>query len=123
MAKETARKIDSKTIVKCNDLEIIEGDLNNPLWVMLTPQQKVKVVLDVDEYMSMMETLKKAMKENIDLKLEKEILSEFPIDYEDVRAVVLEEMKSSDKSIKEIVEKVKLEHPNLFYNLDLDKIF
>jgi hypothetical protein len=123
MAKETARKIDSKTIVECKDLEVIEGDLNNPLWVMITPDKKLKVAIDVDEYVSMMDTLKKAMKENIDLKLEREILSEFPIDYEDVKAVVLEEMKESDKSIKEIVEKVKLEHPNLFYNLDLDKIF
>jgi hypothetical protein len=69
-----------------------------------------------------METLKSVMKENLELKLEKAILSEFPIDYDDVKAVVLEEMKDSDKSIKEIVEKVKLEHPNLFYNLDLDKL-
>ena len=122
MAKETARKIDSKTIVKCKDFEVIEGDLNNPLWVVITPDKKLKVAIDVDEYISMMDALKKAMKENIDLKLEREILSEFPIDYEDVKAVVLEEMKESDKSIKEIVEKVKLEHPNLFYNLDLDKI-
>ncbi|WP_457561346.1 DUF2603 domain-containing protein [Caminibacter sp.] len=123
MAKQTAEKLNTKTVVKCNDLELLEGDLNSPLWVMVTPDEKLKVVLDVDEYMSMMEALKAAMKENIDLKLEREILSEFPIDYEDVRAVVLEEMKNSDKNIKEIVKKVKTEHPNLFYNLDIDKIF
>jgi hypothetical protein len=123
LAKQAAKKIEAKTVVKCKDLELLEGDLNAPLWVLITPDEKLKVVMDIDEYIGMMETLKQAMKENIDLKLEKEILSEFPIDYEDVRAVVLEEMKHSDKNISEIVKKVKTEHPNLFYNLDFDKIF
>ncbi|WP_457562012.1 DUF2603 domain-containing protein [Caminibacter pacificus] len=123
MARETAKKLETKTVVKCNDLEVLEGDLNSPLWVMVTPEEKLKVVMDIDEYMSMMEALKQAMKENIDLKLEKAILSEFPIDYEDVRAVVLEEMKNSDENIQEIVKKVKTQHPNLFYNLEIDKLF
>jgi delta-aminolevulinic acid dehydratase/porphobilinogen synthase len=122
MAKQTAEKLNVKTVVECKDLELLEGDLNEPMWVMVTPNKDLKVVLSPEEYISMMETLKSVMKENLELKLEKAILSEFPIDYDDVKAVVLEEMKDSDKSIKEIVEKVKLEHPNLFYNLDLDKI-
>ncbi len=123
MAKEIAKKINVKTLVECKDLEVLEGDLNSPTWVMITPDKKLKVVLDSEEYIDFMETLKTTLKENIELKLEKAILSEFPIDYDDVKAVVLEEMKKSDKSIQEIVEKVKLEHPNLFYNLDLEKIF
>jgi LEA14-like dessication related protein len=123
LARETAKKLETKTVVKCNDIEVLEGDLNSPLWVMVTPEEKLKVVMDIEEYMSMMEALKQAMKENIDLKLEKAILSEFPIDYEDVRAVVLEEMKNSDENIQEIVKKVKTQHPNLFYNLEIDKLF
>ncbi len=124
MAKEVAKNVNSNTIVKCNDLEIIEGDINSPLWVMVTPDEDLKVVLNVDEYMNLMENMKQIMKENFELKLEKAILSEFPIDYDDVKAVVLEELKDdSDKSINEVVQKVKTEHPNLFYNLQLDKIF
>ena len=123
MAKKTAQEINSKTVVKCNDLELIEGDLNSSLWVM-TANDKIKVVIDVDEYLTIMENTKKLLKENLELKLEKAILSEFPIDYDDVKAVVLEEMKKNeDKSIQEIVSKIKLEHPNLFYNLDIDKLF
>ncbi len=123
MAEKVAKKIDSQTIVRCNDLEVKQGDINSPLWVMEVGD-KIKVVMDVDEYIEFMEMSKKLLKENFELKLEKAILSEFPIDYDDVKAVVLEEMKhNEDKNIKEIVEKVKLEHPNLFYNLDLDKIF
>ena len=125
MAEKVAKKLNitEKTIVKCNDFEVVEGDLDNPLWI-LTIQDKLKVVLEVDEYMRLMESLKNVMKENFELKLEKAILSEFPVDYDDVKAVVLEEMKQNeDASINEIIDKVKLEHPNLFYNLDLDKIF
>jgi hypothetical protein len=124
MAKEIATKLNSNTIVKCNNLELIEGDINSPIWVLITPDDKLKVALEPDEYMKLMETLKEVMKENFELKLEKAILSEFPIDYDDVKAVVLEEMKEdNDKSIYEIVKKVKAEHPNLFYNLNIDKIF
>jgi hypothetical protein len=125
LAEKVVKKLNitEKTIVKCNDFEVVEGDLDNPLWI-LTIQDKLKVVLEVDEYMRLMESLKNVMKENFELKLEKAILSEFPVDYDDVKAVVLEEMKQNeDASINEIIDKVKLEHPNLFYNLDLDKIF
>ena len=120
---ETAKKLNTKTIVKCKDLEVVEGDLDNNLWVMEV-DGKLKVVLDVDEYIELMELTKKLMKENFELKLEKAILSEFPIDYDDVKAVVLEEMKKNpNMSIPEILKKIKLEHPNLFYNLELDKLF
>ena len=123
MANQTAEKLNTNTIVECKDLEVLQGDLSEPTWIMITPNEELKVVLDSKEYEKLLDSLKNALKENLELKLEKAILSEFPIDYDDVKAVVLEEMKKSDKPINEIVEKVKLEHPNLFYNLDLDKIF
>jgi len=125
LAEKVAKKLNlqEKTIVKCNNLEVLEGDLSSPLWI-LTHGDEIRVVLEVDEYMKLMDTLKNVMKENFELKLEKAILGEFPIDYDDVKAVVLEEMKQKeDATIDEILDKVKLEHPNLFYKLDLDKIF
>ena len=119
---KTAKKLNSKTIVECKDFEVIEGDLENPLWIMKI-KDEVKVVLDIDEYLKIMKLNEKLVKEIFELKLERAILSEFPIDYDDVKAVVLEEMKKDkDKSLEDIVDKIKLEHPNLFYNLDLDKI-
>ncbi len=120
---ERAKKINSKTIVKCKDFEVVEGDLNTNLWVMEI-DGKLKAVMDMDEYLEMMEMTKKLLKENFELKLEKAILSEFPIDYDDVKAVVLEEMKKNPEiNINEILNKIKLEHPNLFYNIELDKMF
>ncbi len=125
MAEKIAKKlnVNEKTIIKCNDVEVVEGDINNNLWI-LEVEDKLKVALDVDEYINLMENMKKIMKENLELKLERAILSEFPVDFDDVKAVVLEEMKhNDDKSIDEILDKVKLEHPNLFMNIDFDKIF
>jgi len=120
---ETAKKLDSKTIVKCKDLELIEGDLKNPLWIMQTDND-IKVVLDVNEYVQIMKMNEKLLKENFELKLERAILSQFPIDYDDVKAVVLKEMKkNNDKDLEEIVDQIKLEHPNLFYSLDVDRLF
>ena len=126
MAEKTIKKaeeFDVDTIVECNDLKVIKGDLNSSLWIMKVGD-KLKAVVDADEYMEFLENLNNLLNENLELRLERAILSEFPIDYEDVKAVVLEEMKKDEnKSIEEIVNKVKLEHPNLFYNLEIDNIF
>ena len=109
--------------MKCKDYEI-EGDLNNPLWILCYDEKRYKVAIDGGEYEKLIEMLKALMKENFELKLEKAILSEFPIDYEDVKAVVLEEMKKNPEAyIEDIIEKVKLEHPNLFYEIDFEKLF
>jgi len=117
-----AKKI-KKSIVKCKDLEFIEGDKNTSFWFMEV-DDKLKVVLDAKEYIDLINTLKQVMKENFELKLEREILSEFPIDYEDVKAVVLEKMKEDNNlAIKDVVEKIKIENPNLFFEMDLKKLF
>ena len=117
MANEVAKKLKSNTIIECKDFEVKEGSLDNKLWIEII-DDKLRVSLDVDEYISIMEALKKALKENIELKMEREIMMRGPKDFEDVKAVVLEEMKHSNKPISEIVEKVAREHPNLFYQLE-----
>ena len=123
MVEKIAKKIGKNTLIKCKEFELIEGDLKDDIWVVEV-NDEIRVALKAEEYLKEMELLKKSLKENFELKLEKAILSEFPIDYDDVKAVVLEEMKKNeDASIDEVVNRVKLEHPNLFYNLELDKIF
>jgi hypothetical protein len=110
-------------IIECKDYELKEGDKNSKLWV-IEIDGKTKIALDVEEYISLMESMKKLMKEVFELKLEKAILSEFPIDYDDVKAVVLEEMKENpDMNLHDIVKKIKTEHPNLFYDINVDNIF
>jgi len=125
LAEKIAKKLElnEKTVIECKNYEVIEGNEENSLWILDTGE-KLKVAVDADEYVKMMELVKNLMKENFELRLEKAILSEFPVDYDDVKAVVLEEMKKdSQADIEEVVDKIKLEHPNLFYQIDLDKIF
>ena len=117
MASEIAEKLNSDTIVECKEIEVKKGSLENKLWIEIVDENKVRVSLEIDEYLSIMETLKKALKENVELKLEREILARAPKDFEDVKAVVLEEMKKSNESIYKIVDKVAREHSNLFYQL------
>jgi hypothetical protein len=110
-------------IIECKDYELKEGDQNSSLWIIKI-NGKTKVALEFDEYVLLMEEMKKLMKENFELKLEKAILSEFPIDYDDVKAVVLEEMKNNpDMNLNDLVKKIKTEHPNLFYDINMDNIF
>jgi hypothetical protein len=110
-------------IIECKEYELKEGDKNSSLW-LIEIDDKPKIALDFDEYISIMESMKKLMKENFELKLEKAILSEFPIDYDDVKAVVLEEMKENpNMNLNDIVKKIKIEHPNLFYDINMDNIF
>ncbi|GAX87268.1 conserved hypothetical protein [Lebetimonas natsushimae] len=110
-------------IIECKEYELKEGDKNSSLW-LIEIDGKPKVALDFEEYISLMESMKKLMKEVFELKLEKAILSEFPIDYDDVKAVVLEEMKKNpDMNLNDIVKKIKTEHPNLFYDINMDNIF
>ena len=125
MAEKIAEKLNitDKTVIECKDYELLQGDMKNPLWI-LKIHDELRVVLEVDEYMRLLETLKNIMKENFELKLEQAILSEFPVDYDDVKAVVLEEMKkNSEASVDEILDKVKLEHPNLFFKVELEELF
>jgi len=125
LAEKIAEKLNitDKTVIECKDYELLRGDMKNPLWI-LKIHDELRVVLEVDEYMQFLETLKNIMKENFELKLEQAILSEFPVDYDDVKAVVLEEMKkNSEASVDEILDKVKLEHPNLFFKVELEELF
>ncbi|WP_024787873.1 MULTISPECIES: DUF2603 domain-containing protein [unclassified Lebetimonas] len=121
---EKIKKISpNPAIIKCMDYELKEGDKKSSLWI-IEIDDKIKVALNFEEYISLIEGMKKLLKENFDLKLEKAILSEFPIDYDDVKAVVLEEMKEyPDKNINDVVRKIKTEHPNLFYDINVDNIF
>ena len=54
------------------------------------------------------------------MKLEKSILQQLPLDFQDVWAVAMEEIGKSKKNeidFDKLVKKIKKEHPNLFLDL------
>jgi regulator of replication initiation timing len=117
--------ISHRTIVKIKDnqLELIDGDLNDKPWVVLDEDENLNILQNAREYIEVHQLLEKLIEENFELKLEKAILTRAPKDYEDVKAVVLEEMRESgNEDIEETIESIQKKHPNLFLNFSFDDL-
>ncbi len=95
----------------------VDKDDNNKLYAFVPTEILTKIL----------NTTKEAQQENFNLKLEKTIWQNIPIDFEDVRVVAMDEIrklaaKQGDKTVvsvnlEELIQKIKSEHPNLFLNI------
>ncbi len=122
-------------IKKTNDKNIKELHLQNGSWKSDDPwfaidkdaNTKAYAFIPAKAFSQMIQTLKNTQKENFDLKLEKTIWQNVPIDFEDVWIVAMEEIRNKaieqDPSkpisvdLDKLVENIKDEHPNLFIDL------
>ncbi len=96
-------------------------------WFVIDENQKLHTMISIDSIHKLIENFKKLQQDNFDLKLEKTILQHVPIDYQDVWAVAMDEIKKlankngNEKSLnvdlEKLLRKIKKEHPNLFLNL------
>ena len=89
-------------------------------WLVYDEKQKLHALLSIDTLTKMIEHFKKAEQETLFLKLEKSILQQLPLDFQDVWTVATEEIKKSKKSeidFDKLVKKIKKDHPNLFLDL------
>ncbi len=89
-------------------------------WLVYDENQKLHALLSIETLSKMVEHYKKAEQETLFLKLEKSILQQLPLDFQDVWAVAMEEIEKSKKSemdFDRLVKKIKKEHPNLFLDL------
>jgi len=83
----------------------------------------------IDTFLQIIQSLQKAQEENFNLKLEKTIWQNIPLDFNDVWTVAMTEIKkqienSKDKktigiNTEKIVQDIKKKYPNLFLNLDM----
>jgi hypothetical protein len=110
-------KLNPQTEVKINDIdvEVLKGKLSEKPWFIESKGENY-VLLEEAQYAKIIEFLNKILDENIELKLEQRIMSEFPVDFEDVKTVVKKEMDESKLNIVEAVKKVRKKYPNLFHN-------
>ena len=128
MVDEVRKTLDisHRTIVKIKDnkLELVDGSLENKPWIVIDENENLNILEDANEYMEIRQLLNKALEENFELKLEKAILTRAPKDYDDVKAVVLQEMEENEhKDIEETIDAVHKKYPNLFINLpSLDEL-
>ena len=89
-------------------------------WFVLDEKQKLHALIPIEALSKVMENLKQMEEEAFSMKLEKSILQQLPIDFQDVWTVAMEEVqkrKSKDIDFEKLVRKIKKEHPNLFLDL------
>ena len=124
------------TIVKLSDtedpnkktLELIQGDWENRApWFVIGKDDRVFVLSSIESILQLIKSLNEAKYENFNLKLEKAILENLPIDFNDVWVVAMSEIQKRlsesknknllDIDIKKLVQDIKKNHPNLFMSL------
>ena len=89
-------------------------------WFVLDEKQKLHALIPIEALSKVMENLRQMEEEAFSMKLEKSILQQLPIDFQDVWTVAMEEVqkrKSKDIDFEKLVRKIKKEHPNLFLDL------
>ena len=96
-------------------------------WFIVDEQKKIHAMISMDSVSKIISNFKNAQQENFNLKLEKTIWQNVPIDFQDVWAVAMDEIKSLSRENKDskvinvdleaLISKIKKEHPNLFLDL------
>jgi len=124
------------TIVKLEDtddpnkktLELVQGSWeNNAPWFVIGKDDKVYVLSSLEAILHLIKSLNEAKYENFNLKLEKAILENLPVDFNDVWVVAMSEIQKRladtknknllDIDIKKLIQDIKKHHPNLFMRL------
>ncbi len=96
-------------------------------WFVIDENQKLHTMISLDSIGNLIKNFQQLQEDNFDLKLEKTILQHVPIDYQDVWAVAMDELKkiagknnnakSLSVDLEKLLRKIKKDHPNLFLNL------
>jgi len=101
--------------IKIKNLEFdVKDNKKLKLPLIAEKDNKKYYVMDEEQFLSLAEVIGEIVEENFYLTLEMKLLEYFPIDFDDVRAVVIQEVEENDLSIDEAIEKVKRENPHLF---------
>ena len=77
-------------------------------WFVVDENDKIHTLISIASLKNMLEGLKELQKENFELKLEKAIYQQIPIDFNDAWIVAMDKLMSE----------VKRQHPNLFVDME-----
>jgi hypothetical protein len=125
---ETLAEIKQSDNPEVKLLSLKRGSWENqePLFV-IDENQKLHTMVSVETMNRLIDGFKELQQDIFDLRLEKTILQNMPIDYQDVWTVAMDEIKklaeknSNSKTVnvdlEKLLRKIKKEHPNLFLNI------
>lgn len=82
------------------------------------------IMLGENYFIALMDIVENAQNDLLEINLERDILQNMPVDFDDVWVVAKEELDklktkdTKDVDTKKIVTKIKDEYPNLFWHID-----
>lgn len=105
-------------------IQINEGtlDQNKPCFVNDESGEEY-VLISSAILKRLLEGIKKAKEECFEISLERDIANQMPLDFEDVLSVARAKLEdlgldSSEVDSARLIEEIRKEHPNLFFNVD-----
>ncbi len=126
---KTVVEIEATDDLHVKKLNLKSGSWNSEEpWLIIDENQKINTMLPIQSINKIIENYKASQEENFNLKLEKTIWQNVPIDFEDVRSVAMDEIKkialneqkdkkAIDIDLAKLIKKIKKEYPNLFLNI------
>lgn len=101
---------------------------SNEPWFVVDENKKLHTMISMNSINKIVDSFRASQQENFNLKLEKTIWQNVPIDFHDVWAVAMDEIKEMtlnenknskviNVDLEKLISKIKREHPNLFLNL------
>ncbi|WP_279176994.1 DUF2603 domain-containing protein [Campylobacter insulaenigrae] len=94
-------------------------------WFIIDENDEVKTMFSIKTLIDFFQKAKEIQRHNFELRLEKAIYQQIPIDFRDVWIVAMDEIqkqinngtKEANIDLEQLITNIHIKHPNLFFNM------